>query len=276
MANIFISYGDARYYESVRRVSRQARKMDFFDKVIAYDEHALPNEVTMSPLFQYKRGGGYWLWKPWIILETMKNSKSDDVIFYVDAGCSLNGNSKEWAGFFQLMENHSGIFFQYRDADTYPAWAQVCSNEKNYSSKIKHWTKPLCRRFLQDYFASDSHENYRSLWAGACVIKNDKYGVSLVQEWFEMMYKHPEIVRDMEGDELMESLDYLNAHRHDQAILTSLVYYRKDYCNLIVIPETSESQKEKAAIRADRFIQKKMSPLLYLKYRIMEFVNCGK
>lgn len=276
MANIFISYGDNRYYESVRRVSRQARKMRIFDKVIAYTEKDLPKFITTSPLFQYKRGGGYWLWKPWIILETMKNSKSNDVIFYVDAGCSLNGNSKEWADFIQLMENHSGIFFQYRDADTYPAWVHVCLNAKNYSSKIKHWTKPLCRRFLQSYFSDDSHENYRSIWAGACIIKNDKFGVSLVQEWFDMMYEHPEIVRDMEEDELMESVDYLNAHRHDQAVLTSLVFYRKDYCNFMVIPETSESQKDKAAIRADRFIQDKLTGIQYLKYRIMECIDSSK
>ena len=268
MANILISYGDIRYYESVKRITRQARKIKFFDKVIAYSEKDLSNELKESSLFQYTRGGGYWLWKPWVILDALRKCNPGDVVYYVDSGCGLNRTSREWRIYDELIQKYSAIFFQYREASTYPGWSIFCSNKDNFSSKIKYWTKPLCRKFLDDYFGDDGYREFFSVWAGACVVKKCEKGLAMVQEWFDIMNANPEIVRDMEGDELNNVPSDFNKHRHDQAILTALVYYREMELNLIVIPETSESQKEMAAIRADRFIQKKMKWIPYVKYRL--------
>ena len=32
------------------------------------------------------RGGGYWVWKPWIIVDTLRQMKENDVLVYVDSG----------------------------------------------------------------------------------------------------------------------------------------------------------------------------------------------
>lgn len=273
MANILISYGDERYFESVRRVMRQAKKTKFFDRTIMFSEKDLTEELKASPLFKYTRGGGYWLWKPWIILQAMKRCNEGDVIVYVDGGCGLNPKSREWNLFSEALKNHSAILFQYRDANVYPSWKQVVTSEANYSSKIRYWSKPLCREFLTEYFGGAGYLDFNSMWCGACIIKNCPKGRAFVQIWFDLMNEHPEIVRDMEGDELNHIPSDLNAHRHDQSIVTAIAYNRQKILDLYIMPETSESQMETAAIRAERFIQAKMSFWLNLKYRIYNLLH---
>lgn len=40
-----------------------------------------------------RRGYDFWLWKPYVILSTLQDSEPNDVIIYMDAGCTLNLNS---------------------------------------------------------------------------------------------------------------------------------------------------------------------------------------
>ena len=61
---VFISYGDIVFQKSLKRIVKEAKSLKIFDKVIAYTPTDLPKEIMQSPLMQYKRGGGYWLWKP--------------------------------------------------------------------------------------------------------------------------------------------------------------------------------------------------------------------
>ena len=99
MSNIFISYGDNRYKESLNRIARQAKDVGIFDKVIKFTPKDLPGFVKASPLFAFSCGGGYWCWKPYIIYHTLQNCKEGDVVYYVDAGCTLNISSEEWGQF---------------------------------------------------------------------------------------------------------------------------------------------------------------------------------
>ena len=55
---IFITYGDSRYTESLKRICKEAEACGEFDEVIAYTENDLDEEVTHSELFSHSRGGG--------------------------------------------------------------------------------------------------------------------------------------------------------------------------------------------------------------------------
>lgn len=275
MAKILISYGDERFYESVRRICRNAKGMKYFDKVKIYTDKDLPLAIKASPCFNYRRGGGYWMWKPYIVWKTLQMSCENDVIYYVDAGCSLNTESNEWSELERLLLGKSALFFQYREDayEVYPEWSTYIKTKESYSSSIKYWTKPATIEYFKSYFVDDSFLAYNSLWAGAFVVKNNDEGKLLVKEWFDISLFHPELIMDPLGKEQLKLPVWFNAHRHDQSILTLLVCYYKDKLNIRVIYETSESDKKNAAIRADRYIQAKMNPWLYLKYRLKSFCD---
>ena len=42
-----------------------------------------------------KRGGGYWIWKLDIIKQAFSKIKENDIIVYLDSGCTLNKSGKK-------------------------------------------------------------------------------------------------------------------------------------------------------------------------------------
>ena len=104
MKKIFIAYADAALAYSLKRIGRQARRLQIFDEVILYTPADLSEEIKAHPLMQYSRGGGYWLWKPWLIQKTLRDHTPGDIVVYADAGSTLR-KSPEWERLFGLMPN---------------------------------------------------------------------------------------------------------------------------------------------------------------------------
>lgn len=272
MSNILISYGDERFSESLNRIKRQAKRLGIFDRIIAYSPQDLPPCITSSPLFAYTKGGGYWLWKPYIIYKTLQDCTYGDVVFYVDAGCKLNRDSEEWGTYRDLMKERDAIFFQYRSNFDY-GWARMCAVQSNNSTKIKHWTKPLTADYFMKYFVGDSSFlDYDKIMGGIMLIKKTENN-AIINEWLSISLFHPELVVGPFGEELTRLPVTFNAHRHDQSILTPLVYFYKDKLNIAVLPETSESQPHTAAIVAERWRQGKMPLFLSLKTKIYKLTH---
>lgn len=273
MKKILISYGDQRFYESLQRMKRIAKKSKIFDKIVLYTENSLPPVVTGSPLFSCPKGGGYWVWKPYIIMDTLSKCDIGDIVYYVDSGCTINAKSKEWTDYERLMINHNAILFQYRDNYRYTGWDKICKFQENNSAQIKHWIKPMTEDFFCEKFGDRSYLNFCKIWGGFIIIKKTAPLIHFIDEWYNITFSYPELIKDPEGQELENLPDSFNAHRHDQAIITPLAFYLQDIDKIAIIPETSESDKEHAAIRADRFRQAKMPFLIYLKYRIYNFIH---
>lgn len=272
MAKILVAYADKHYKESLMRIKRQAKRTKRFDNVIIYTPKDLPEYIKASPLYAFSRGGGYWVWKPYIVVDALSKCKLGDIICYVDSGCSLNKKSKEWNEYFSIMEKYNAIFFQYREDYIYSGWDKVCSRPENNSPMIGYWMKPTTKKYFIDYFGNDKFCQFSKIWGGAFFVKKTIPMINIIQEWYRLILFNPILFMDPVGKEKVSLPDTYNVHRHDQTVLTPLVYYFQKTDNVIVIPETSESEPENAAIIATRFMQGKMSWWLYIKYRIYNFI----
>ena len=278
MAKIFVAYADKRYIESLmrlkrmakrtKRIKRMAKRTKRFDKILIYTDKDLPEYVKASPLFAFSRGGGYWAWKPYVVVDALSKCNLGDIICYVDSGCSLNKDSKEWDDYFSALEKHNAIFFQYRADFAYPGWDKICKNPQNNSTAIRHWMKPTTRDYFIDFFGNDDFTHYAKIWCGGFFVKKTKALINIIDEWYRLILFNPLLFVDPIGKERMNLPDSFNAHRHDQAVVTPLVYFYKEIDNVLVLPETSESDREHAAIVASRFRQGEMSLWLYIKYRV--------
>lgn len=93
-------------------MKEEAESLKIFDKIILFTDKDLPESITNHPLYNMERGGGYWLWKPYIILEILSRIEENDILVYVDAvNCSKikNGMSggnlcKHIMEYFSAME----------------------------------------------------------------------------------------------------------------------------------------------------------------------------
>ena len=93
----FISYGDKHYSIQKKRIGYQAKKFKIFNNVILYSQNSLDNRFLnkFSNLFDDNIGGGYWVWKSYIVLKTFNLMKEGDILLYVDSGSTLNVSGKK-------------------------------------------------------------------------------------------------------------------------------------------------------------------------------------
>ena len=254
MGNVFISYGDKKFQKSLKRIKKQAKEVGIFNKIISYTPTDLPLFIKSSPLFSSMKGGGYWIWKPYIINYTLEKCDEGDVIYYVDAGCTLNPNSKEWNLFQNIMVNHQVIVFQYRNNYNYIGWDQYCKDQHNNNPALKHWIKPLTRDYFTRYLGTEDYLDFNKIMGGIIIIKKTSSIPLFLSEWLNISLFHPELICDPFGEDLSRLPDTFNVHRHDQTIITPLVYKYKNIDVIKILPETSESCKESTSIIASRTV----------------------
>ena len=229
MKKIFIAYADAALAYSLKRIGRQARRLNIFDEVILYTPADLSDELKAHPLMQHRRGGGYWVWKPWLIQKTLREHEPGDVVVYVDAGSTLR-KSPEWNRLFGLMDRYDTLCFQY--AETVPEFAYW----GNASTKIKYWTKKSALTFLDEYFHDNAYRENSKVMGGLLFMKNPDN--SLLRQWLDISLNHPELIVDPTGEEMKDQEPGFAYHKHEQSFLTALAYYDKTVC---MIPETYEN-----------------------------------
>lgn len=272
MSKIFISYGDDNFTKSLKRIGREAKSLNRFDKIILYTPKDLPDSIKSSPLFCFNKGGGYWLWKPYLIYKTLCSCEENDVVYYADAGCTLQKDSPEWEIFEKILAEYNAVFFQYQDIH-YEGWEQFCSRPENNSPQIYHWMKPSVVEYFKEYTKGSEFMYLNKIWAGLIIIKKTS-SVKIVSEWLNIMLFYPQLVTDPFGSDLNDPPTSFNVHRHDQTILTPLVSYYQKEDKLYVMPETSERQLAKAAVLATRKRDKRFrSSWEKMKYNVKQMIH---
>lgn len=266
----FISYGDDRYKESLNRIAHQARRIGIFDRIIKYSPKDLPEFIKASPLFAFERGGGYWVWKPYIVYHTLSFCQEGDIIVYADAGCTLSKDSPEWEYFLNQLRSHSAIFFQYRKDYDY-GWKSVQKPCHDVVA-LKHWMKPSLVKFYECSLWSD-YLDYSKILGGFFIIKKTSKHLRTLDEWYKITLFHPELVMDPLNEDVVDSAPDFFEHRHDQAVLSPLVYRFQSEDNLVILPETAESKIGHPAVIADRWRQGKSSVLWKMKYLIWNLLH---
>ncbi len=204
--NYFITYGNDLYQKSKTRLVNEAREVGIFDKIRPYSPDDLPKKITQNPLYQSPKGGGYWIWKPYIIGHALSELNDNDILIYTDAGCSVNKH-KEWEKYLDLMKNHDILVFRIN-----------CINREYTKHKVI------------DLFTPTNGHMWKNMYmvAGTVLfIKKTPFSVHFIAEW-ESLCLNSELVSDVICEERKFEQKYFIDHRHDQSLLTALIYKYKD------------------------------------------------
>lgn len=213
---IFITYGDSSYTQSVERIRKEAQDCEEFDEVIVFSDKDLPDEVRSNILFTYKRGGGYWLWKPYVCLKALEYCDESDIIVYSDAGNKIYKH-KQWKTFWKWMCNHSAVFFYYG------------------ATMVQRSRKSLLMRYVEKI----------PYIKGMFQIQGNIFMFSLkakpvIEEWYNNMIEHPEYVLDATKDEISDEFPEFIENRHDQPVLSCSVYGHWKELSIYVTRQRSE------------------------------------
>ncbi|OON92098.1 MAG: hypothetical protein ATN32_09960, partial [Candidatus Epulonipiscium fishelsonii] len=181
------------------------------DYVFEYGPKDLDNEFVKKNkhILSQDRGGGYWLWKPYIILNALNKLDEGDYLFYCDSGAYFINNLKYLISELEKTDQEVMCF-------------EASSIEKMYSKKdafILMQAKP-------------EHYLSNQILGGFILLKNTSFSRKLVTEWLKYAQDY-RIITDSPNELGYTNSEIFKEHRHDQTIWSLLTkkYNIKPYIN---------------------------------------------
>ena len=193
--------------------------MGGFDKVLEYSPEDLDEDFRRKNrhILKHKRGGGYWLWKPYIIKRTLEWMGEGDFLLYADAA-SLFAGPVEPLIEVMRQKNQDILLFRAWHRGR-PRFAERPRFAKRQGFKERHWTKrdafTLMGCDAAQYTDTVQIESSFSLW------RKTALSMKLASEW--LSYAQDErIITDMPNQGGKENYPEFKEHRHDQSIWSLL------------------------------------------------------
>jgi len=224
MNKALLSFADKVLWRSLKRLSEQAEKIDYFDRVFLYDENSFSPEFRRTfrnKLSRNVRGFGYWCWKPELIYDTLLQLDWGDLLLYLDAGCHLNSRGR-WRleQYFSLLnESEIGMVGFQAEEPSYSNSPLEHDGRTLFDQPNYKWIKGD----LFDHFGVRENKRFthsQAIGAGIILVRKCEASLSIVDEWrsiirtnFSLLDDSPSISSNFEG---------FIEHRHDQAIFTLL------------------------------------------------------
>ena len=207
---IHISYGN-HLFKNMMRVNAKSALYHGCDvsTPLTYDNLDEGFKKKFDHILKEERGCGLWCWKSYIINQTMKNAKPNDVIIYSDAGATMINNV------LPLVSE-----LKASDASLMPFL-------------LNHTDRFYAKRLLLEEMGclDPKYTDTLSRLATFVVMLNNSFCRSFVKEWMALSQRK-ELIDNSKGQEC----DGFIEHRHDQAIYSMLT--KKYY--LATFPDPSQ------------------------------------
>ena len=202
----FVTYGDARFRRNRDRLAEEARRYAVFDHVRALGrEFVLPAWAERhAALLREKRGGGYWAWKPHVLLRMMLEEMAEgDVMLYADAGCTLVADPTPY---LQLAAEHGAVLFL-----KFPGEGL---------EDMQKWTKGYA--FAAAGLEMTGWGRHGQTAGGILALQRRPWVIQLLRQWEFLMTNDTDVVTDVDTSARVPNHPTFKEHRHDQSVLTLL------------------------------------------------------
>lgn len=196
---IAINYADEKFRNQQVYNTKTAYKKGKVDLVIEYTPKDLDAEfrTEYNHILSQKRGGGYWLWKPYIVLKTLAKVKEGDYIIYCDSGAFYTNKIDK---LIKAMEKYNDELMVFE-----------------LPLIEKQWTKKETFQLMgcNEYIYTESNQ----ILATYFVIKKSKYTIDFINKYFQYC-KDEKILTDYIDKDNQD--ECFVDHRHDQSIFSIL------------------------------------------------------
>jgi hypothetical protein len=199
-----ITYGDQRFRLSKARLAQEATESGFFKTVTSYGIENIDSDfkekVKLALRLRRKKGGGYWIWKPYLIKKRLSEINEGEYLIYLDAGCSVNKDGHE-------------RFNEYLDLIANSEYGSL-GLQLPHVERV--WTK---KEVLEHFGLSSTSEIATSgqVIATIIVLKKNAHSEKLVDLWYSKVIDHLTLFTDTKT---LEQEEYFRDHRHDQSVFS--------------------------------------------------------
>lgn len=219
-----LTFSNSTYAFSKRMLVKSAKKHGIpivysysdndFSKTTFYQNHL---SITTQA-----RGAGYWIWKPYYILEHLRKANEGEILVYCDSGIKLIDSLDPLLQVFNEKCGGKGImlFHNYQGAAYLPVGMEQSSfNQTVECRKNKYWAK-------RDVFVlmdMDEPRYWDSPQLEGCfgIFKKTDFSLAFVEEWLNWC-SNEQILTDLPNSQGKENFSPFIMHIHDQVILSLL------------------------------------------------------
>ena len=203
MTKYLLNYANLTYFKSQINNSKTGLLTGGFDKAISLNFNDLDNDFINKNvhILNQKRGAGFWLWKPYIILKTLNKLNDNDLLFYSDAGIDF---VKKIDPLIPILDNSKNGIVLFNLPD-------FCTN--------KRWTKRDCFVYMTlDY---EPYLSSTQVYASYIIMRKNEFVTSFINEWLKYAQDY-RIITDNANECGLNNYPEFEDHRHDQSILSLL------------------------------------------------------
>jgi len=208
-----ITYSDELYENSKKRLLNEAKDTNWFDEICGYSPKNLTDgfKITFGNILNYRQGCGFWIWKFDIVLQELRKMRPNDVLIYMDAGCSINPHAeKRFKEYINLLNDSSESMISFQMNHSEIAYTtQELADELEY---------PL--NYTGQYMAT------------VLIMKNVEKTYTIFNKCIELLRKDSVLVTNEYN---RNQAACFVANRHDQSILSLI---RKKLGSLVLPDET--------------------------------------
>lgn len=154
-----------------------------------------------------ERGGGYWLWKPFIVAQALHDMTDGDILCYCDAAVEVIA---DLSPLFDLCrDGHDVLLFAGHYDDVGSPGPNTCAK----------WTKRDC--FVSMDVDEPGYHDGQMLDASFLVLRRSRASLAFIDEWLHCCAQ-PQLLTDQPNVHGRPDLPQFIQHRHDQSILSLL------------------------------------------------------
>ena len=210
----FITYADANFAKSKKRILKEAEEFGEFSTITGYGPENLDDNFKekYKDILKQPRIAGYGIWRPYIIKQKLYEINDDDIIIYLDAGCTINIKGK--SRFYEYIN-----LFNNTDKG-------IISFEIHDQIEKKWTTKEIFNYF--NVSLDSKIANSRQFLDGILIMKKNNHLINIINIWYKVII-----------DNVLLFTDYYNNNqnsifidnRHEQSVLSII---RKLYGSIIL------------------------------------------
>ena len=226
MSKIYgISYASRHFDNRYNNINTIGKQCGLFDSFTCFREQDIDNdfkEKYKEVWNMSERGGGYWIWKPYIISKMLEQLNDNDILVYIDAGCHINitpKSHKRFNEYIDMCNNSKSGLLRF----------QLTHQEKNFTNrKTIHYFK---NKFNINDDIMNTYLDSFQLLNGIMLMKKNEYSVRFFNNCLTILNDDPKLHTD-----IYTNINTNERHRHDQSIMSLLYKYMEG--DLIIDDET--------------------------------------
>ena len=209
MKTHFLTYATNEFMLNATILADSAKRVGFNSSIILNQSDIIWDKFYKdnAQILNMPRGAGYWLWKPYIILEALKRLGPDDCLFYSDAGRS------QYYAFRKFPEMLFGRLLQTKEGF-------LLGPAISHLGTIKEWTKRDCLHLMD---ADEPALHKKPLLMTWGLWRNTPDALNFLKLWLDFC-RDSRCLTDQPNELGLGDYPAFIDHRHDQSIMSILAH----------------------------------------------------